>query len=148
MASVQSETEALKRMVENAIAIVTSFVSSLVLIFITELHNRVENTLIVFFSVLIWVFVDSQLRSLFANYRVTRQNEQWHAWLLRFLNFLILLGIFLVAQLGLLALKVAVDDGDLNALETVVFILVGLGTAFAVLICYQRLSQDLREQRN
>lgn len=143
MSARETEVDAFRRLLGNAVAIVTSFASALVLTFIIDQHARVEITLIVVFAVLIWIVVDRKLRSLLAIYPVTRENKQWNAWLTRLLDFVLLLGIFLVAQLVIVTLRSAFDDGDLSGLEVIVFVAAGLGTAFAFMSSIQRLTETL-----
>jgi hypothetical protein len=141
----ETAADAFNRLIGNALAIVTSFVSALVLTIIVTQHGRVEITLIVIFTSIIWVFIDRQLRKLFEIYPVTKQNRQWHTWLTRFMDFILLLAIFLVAQLVLLAVKTAVEDAGFNLYESLAFILPGMGIAFAIMISIQMVSETIED---
>lgn len=141
----ETAADAFNRLIGNALAIVTSFVSALVLSIIITQHGRVEITLIVIFASIIWVFFDRQLRRLFEIYPVTKQNRQWHTWLTRFMDFILLLAIFLVAQLILLVVKTAIEDAGFSLFESLAFILPGLGVAFAFMISIQMVTETIEE---
>lgn len=135
-----SASVAFSRLLENAIAVVVSYVSRLIHTIIMTRSAFMEISLIVVLGFVIWVFIDSKLRRLFEVYWVTRQNPLWTAWLTRGLNFFLLLGIFLVAQICLAVLRSFWEDGDLSSTETIVFILGFMGAGFAAIINYQRIA--------
>jgi hypothetical protein len=146
----ETSADAYKRLFETALAVLSSFVSAFVFNDIIVQYNTVEITLLVIFATIIWVFIDRQLRKLFDKYSVTILNRQWYTWLNRFLNFILLLAIFLVAQFILVAVRAAVDDGDLSPYESLAFILSGMGVAFffgiSLQIAFERLDDPVEPQ--
>lgn len=135
-------TGSYQRLIENATAVIISFVSGFFLADIVNQTNHLETTLIVVLAVFIWLFVDGRLRAFIRTYGVTRRSQTWRDWLRRMLDFLLLLSLFLVARLLLFAAEAAIQSDDLSVLESVGFIFVGLGFIFAFIVETQRLTED------
>ena len=138
-----SAEESYKRLLENATAVIISFVSGFFLADIVNQTNRLETTLIVVLVVLIWIFVDGRLRDFIKDYPVTKRSQSWRDWIWRMLDFLLLLSLFLVARLILFAAEDAIQNGDLSIEESIGFIFVGLGVTFAFIVETQRLTTKL-----
>lgn len=146
------------RLLESALAIVASFVGFFILGLIRpHPHFELVAAAVILFY-LIYAAADSWFRTTIRRARNSKrtlrgtekrlvdfieQNPEWEKFGNRVLVFILLTGVFLVAQIFLVILRTALDDSNLNAFESVAFLVVIIGFFIWLFVTYQQLSEPL-----
>ncbi len=126
------DDENFSRLLDRGMAVIISFVSSFMLSLIVSLPSRVEITVIVVVLLVIWIMADRTIRRWFRTSLLMKENARWRDVLIEVLDFLLLLGIFLVAQLFLRGLRSGISTSELSAVEVVSFVLAIMLGGFAM----------------
>ena len=121
------------RLLDRSSAVITSFVSSFMMGLIVSRPARVELTVSVFVLLAIWIMADRLLRQwLRAPAGIMAENARWRDVLLEVLDFLLMFGLFLTAQLLLYGLRGSIGSSELDAVEVVVFVFTLILGGFSV----------------
>ena len=120
------------RLLDRGMAVIISFISSFMLSLIVSQPSRVEITVIVVVLFVLWIMADRLIRTWFETSMIMKDNARWRDVILAVLDFLLLLGIFLVAQLFLRALRDGISTSELSAVEVVSFVLAIMLGGFAI----------------
>ncbi len=126
------DDENFSRLLNRGMAVIISFVSSFMLSLIVSQPSRVEITVIVVVLLVIWIMADRLIRRWFRTSLLMKENALWRDVLVEILDFLLLLGIFLVAQLFLSGLRSGISTSELSAVEVVSFVLAIMLGGFAI----------------
>lgn len=121
------------RLFDRAIDIVISFFSTFVLSIII-LNTEITFTVVIIMieSFILWIIVDNITRKWIVNRLEAKENRQWHAILLRVLDFTSIMGIFLVFQILLELLRRTWETSGMNIGESIVAIYVIMLGSFAI----------------
>jgi len=103
---------------------------------------RVEVTLIVLFSFIIWVGIDRLLRIWLSVALVMRSNPRWRDVLLDVLDFLMLLFLFVTVQLALGFIGSSVSSSDLGIAESIAGVIVIALGSFALVNTVKTLAEN------
>jgi hypothetical protein len=132
LAPVSGNSDNFSRLMDRGMAVIISFVSSFMLTLIISQPSRVEISVIVVVLLVLWIMLDRVLRTWFQTSVIMAENRRWRDVIIEVLDFLLLLGIFLVAQLFLLGLRSAIGTSQLSGVEVVSFVLSTMLAGFAI----------------
>ena len=131
------------RLINRGMAVIISFISSFGLSLVVAQPSRVEITVIVVVLFVLWIMADRLIRGWFETSVLMKANARWRDLIIAVLDFLLLLGIFLVAQLFLRALRDGIDTSELSAVEVIVFILAIVLGGFAIVHTIKALKEPI-----
>lgn len=120
------------RLLDRGMAVIISFVSSLMFTLITGQPSRVEISVIVVEMLILWIMLDRVIRIWFTTSVIMEENPLWRDVIIALLDFMLLLGIFVVAQMFLSGLYSAISTNQYSAYEIVVFVLATMLAGFAI----------------
>ena len=139
-------------------AIVASFVGFFILGLIRPHPHFELVAAVVILSYLIYAAVDSWFRTTIRRARTSKrrlrgtekrlvdfieQNPEWEKFGNRVLGFILVTGVLLVIQIFLVIMRSALNDSNLNAFESVAFLVVIIGFFIWLFVTYQQLSEPL-----
>jgi hypothetical protein len=133
MASRNAESANFTRLLDRSMAVITSFVSSFMMGLIVSRPARVEITVSVFVLLAIWIMADRFLRRWLKTSVLMKENARWRDVILEVLDFLLMFGLFLTAQLLLHGLRGGIGSSELDSVEVVVFVLSLILGGFSIL---------------
>ena len=149
------------RLLDSALAIVASFVGSFILSLIRS-HPQFELVATaVILGYLIYAALDSWFRTTLRRARENQvrlrgtekrlvefidANKGWTKFAHRVLVFVLLTGVFLVAQIFLVFLRRALADSNLNTFESSAFLAVTIAFFIWLFVTYQQLSEPLNSR--
>jgi hypothetical protein len=84
---------------DRGLSVIISLISTAVYSIIVSRSNRIELTIIIIVAFLLWLSIDGVLRSWIGRMWSLKYNKGWQSVLLDVVNFVSLLGIFLVLEL-------------------------------------------------
>lgn len=131
------------RLLDRSMAVITSFVSSFMMGLIVSRPARVEITVIVFVLLAIWIMADRFLRKWLRTSILMKENKRWRDIIIEVLDFLLMFGLFLTAQLLLHGLSSSVGESELDAVEVVVFVLSVILGGFAIVHMIKTLQMQI-----
>ena len=120
------------RLVERGLAVIISLVSSFVFDIIDIKPNRLEFSLIVILVFILWVAIDPYARYWLNNLHALKSNKIWKEVLIGIIDFIYLLGIFLVLRLLLVFLRSGVVASNPSLFEVLVGIYAVMLVAFSI----------------
>ena len=132
MSSRGAESANFTRLLDRSMAVITSFFSSFMLTLIVSRPARVEITVIVFVLLAIWFMADRFLRRWLKSSILMTENARWRDVIVEVLDFLLMFGLFLIAQLILHGLSSSIGTSELDSVEVVVFVFTLILGGFAV----------------
>lgn len=127
-----AESANFTRLLDRSMAVITSFFSSFMLTLIVSRPARVEITVVVFVLLAIWFMADRYLRRWLKTPTIMKENARWRDVILEVLDFLLMFGLFLTAQLILHGLRGAISTSELDGVEVVVFVFTLILGGFAI----------------
>ncbi len=108
------------RLVDKGLAVIIGLISNFVFGIINIKSNRLEISLLVIIVFLLYASVDRLLRTGIKNLGILKYNKAWQDVLLSVLDFIMLLGIFLVIHLVLEFLETSLSGSNFDFFEVVV----------------------------
>ncbi len=131
------------RLLDRSMAVITSFFSSFMLSLIVSRPARVEITVIVFVLLAIWIMADRFLRRWLTTSMLMKENRRWRDVIIEVLDFLLMFGLFLTAQLLLHGLSGGISESELDSVEVIVFVFSVILGGFAVVHTIKTLQMQI-----
>ncbi len=131
------------RLLDRSMAVITSFFSSFMLSLIVSRPARVEITVIVFVLLAIWIMADRFLRRWLTTSVLMKENRRWRDVIIEVLDFLLMFGLFLTAQLLLHGLSGGISESELDSVEVIVFVFSVILGGFAVVHTIKTLQMQI-----
>lgn len=122
---------------DRAQSVIISIISSAVYSIVSQRGDRIENTILIIGVFLMWMILDGYIREWLGKFWSLQHNRGWQAVLLDTVNFISMLGIFLV-------LKVALEDVVGKFGQNSISIIELLVTIYSVLLIVLSLVQTIK----
>lgn len=135
-----THSENIVRLVDKGLAVIIGLISNFVFDVINIKPNRLEFSLIVVLIFILWVIIDPYIRYWMENLRALKSNIVWKQVLTGIMDFVFLLGIFLVLQLLLKLLRTGINNSDPNLAEVLVGIYAIMLIGFSIVHTAKSLS--------
>ncbi len=136
--TLSKERSTIVRLFNRGISVIIGLVSNFVFDIIDIKSNRLELFLVVIIVFLLWVSADGFIRKWLKKLNVLETNKVWQKVLLGILDFILLLGIFLVIQLILEFLESGISNSDPNLFEIFVGIFALMLIGFSIVQTIKR----------
>lgn len=136
----KDETAGIVRLVDKGLAVIIGLVSNFIFGVINIKPNRLELGVLVILVFLLWVALYDYTVTWIKHLRVLKNNKTWQEVLLNIMDFIYLLGIFLVLELVLEFLKTGIGKSDPSLLEILVGIYALMLAGFSVVQSVKSLS--------
>ncbi len=120
------------RLVDKGLAVIIGLISNFVFDIINVKPNRLELGIIVILVFLLWAALHQYLINWIKNLRILKNNQVWRDVLLGIMDFILLLGIFLILQLVLEFLQISIGSSDPNLFEIFLGIFTFLLLTFSI----------------
>ncbi len=128
----------LVRLIDKGLSVIIGLISKFVFDIINTKSTRLELFLAIIIVFLIWVSADRFIRKWITNLHVLEENQVWQKVLLEILDFILLLGVFLVIQLILQLLKSGIGNSNPNLFEIFVGIFAIMLIGFSIIQAIKR----------
>ncbi len=127
-----TEKSSFLKIVDKGLGGIILLVSNFVFGILIIKSNRLELSISVIVVFLLWISADRFIRKLLKNLNVLKKNKVWQDVLLGILDFIQLLGIFLVVQLILEFIKSGINNSNPNLFEIFIGIYAVMLIGFAI----------------
>ncbi len=131
----------LSKLLDKAVTVIIGFLSNFVFGFVRAKPNSTELSLIIVLAFALWTGLDPPLRRWLRKIPSLKRDAVWRRTLEASLDFVWLLGVFLVVQLSLQFFLSAIGTTDPNFDE----IVVGLAAAVLVVFGFVQSLDELRK---
>ena len=126
---------------DRGLSVIISLISTAVYTIIVMRTNRFELTLVIIGIFLLWMMIDGYMRDWISNFWSFKNNVGWQAVLFDSINFISLLGIFLVSELLLGNFVNVVNNSNASLFEVAVAIYVVILISYCIIQTIKMLSQ-------
>ncbi len=127
-----TEKSSFLKIVDKGLGGIILLVSNFVFGILIVKSNRLELSFSVIVVFLLWISADRFIRKLLTKLNVLKKNKVWQDVLLGILDFVQLLGIFLVVQLILEFIKSGINNSNPNLFEIFIGIYAVMLIGFAI----------------
>lgn len=127
-----TEKSSFLKIVDKGLGGIILLVSNFVFGILIIKSNRLELSFSVIVVFLLWISADRFIRKLLTKLNVLKKNKVWQDVLLGILDFVQLLGIFLVVQLILEFIKSGINNSNPNLFEIFIGIYAVMLIGFAI----------------
>lgn len=132
------------RLFDRGIGVMTSFFSRFLFDIIIKQPARVEITVIIVFVMVLWIMVDRGIRKLIQKSILMRENRRWRDLIIEVLDFMLLLGVFLITQLLFQLLSEGIGTSEMGAAEAIVLVFIVMVGGFALMLFIREMSSPIR----